>query len=339
MSFRLPLSISAALLAATAANGAVDFKKEILPLIEHHCLKCHRATHEENGRTVKPKGDLRLDAAWALLKGHKDIVPIKPKDVDGSDMVRVASLPRDDDEAMPPKDKGDPLTPAEIALLKKWITEGADFGGWEGNIEGRRASSSAVAATPTAKERAHDVLYAKLAQGVKQPSGQALEEARAIGAQITPLTLEGPLLRVDFLKSVTRCNDAVVHIACSGLAHQIAQLDLARTDITDGACAEIARMDHLTWLDLRDTKITDVGLSQIAGLEHLTFLNLYGTRVSDDAVGILVHMKSLKALSVGRTKMTESGRKKLQAALPGAQIAGELEVPVEKGKEKPKTGK
>src|SRR3954468_22520187 len=98
--------LAAALLTAGSAHGAVDFKKEILPLIESHCLKCHRATHEENGKTVKPKGDLRLDGAWALLKGHKDIVPIKPKDAAGSDMVRVVSLPRDDDEAMPPKDKG-----------------------------------------------------------------------------------------------------------------------------------------------------------------------------------------------------------------------------------------
>src|SRR3954469_18618582 len=173
---------AAALLTATAARAAVDFKKEILPLIENHCLKCHRATHEENGKTVKPKGDLRLDAAWALLKGHKDIVPIKPKDADGSDMVRVTNLPRDDDEAMPPKDKGDPLTPAEIATLKKWIAEGADFGGWEGNLEGRPAGS-VTATKPLPKDRAHDLLYAKLSLGVKEPPNDAIQRAKAAGAQ------------------------------------------------------------------------------------------------------------------------------------------------------------
>jgi hypothetical protein len=33
---------------------------------------------------------------------------------------------------MPPEGKGDRITPENIALIKKWITEGADFGGWKG---------------------------------------------------------------------------------------------------------------------------------------------------------------------------------------------------------------
>jgi hypothetical protein len=316
----------AALLTATAAHAAVDFKKEILPLIENHCLKCHRATHEENGKTVKPKGDLRLDAAWALLKGHKDIVPIKPKDADGSDMVRVVSLPRDDDEAMPPKDKGDPLTPAEIATLKKWIAEGADFGGWEGNIEGRPAGTAAAAKPPLAKERAHDLLYAKLTEGVKEPPSVAIQRARAAGAQLAQVGPGSPLLRVDFLTAVTRCDDAAV-AALAPLARQIAHLDLARTNITDNACQEIAKMPRLTRLDLRGTKVTDAGVARLAGLENLTSINLYGTPVTDEALVTLARMKSLKSISLTETKATEAGRKKLESALPGAQIAFKLELP------------
>jgi hypothetical protein len=318
------LIFTAALLTASAAQGAVDFKKEILPLIENHCLKCHRAAHEENGKTVKPKGDLRLDAAWALLKGHKDIAP--------SDMVRVTTLPRDDDEAMPPKDKGEPLTAAEIAKLKAWIAEGADFGGWEGNLEGRPAGT--VAATkPPAKERAHDLLYAKLAEGVKEPASEALQRAKAAGAQVAPLASGSTLLRVDFLTAVARGDDAAV-AALAPLAEQIAHLDLARTNITDAACQEIARMRRLTRLDLRDTNITDTGVTKLAALENLVSINLYGTSVTDEALETLAKMKSLKSISLAETKVTEAGRKKLEAALPEAQIAFNLDFPVKPAKPK-----
>ncbi|HEV7402231.1 MAG TPA: c-type cytochrome domain-containing protein [Chthoniobacteraceae bacterium] len=317
--------VAAALLTAGAAHAAVDFKKEVLPLIENHCLKCHRATHEENGKTVKPKGDLRLDAAWALLKGHKDIVPIKPKDAVGSDMVRVTSLPRDDDEAMPPKDKGEPLAPAEIATLKAWIAEGANFGGWEGNVEGRPAGTVG-AVKPPAKERAHDLLYAKLSEGVKEPASEALERAKAAGAQAAPLAPGSPLLRVDFLTAVARGDDAAV-AALAPLAEQIAHLDLARTNVTDAACQEIARMRRLTRLDLRDTKITDAGIAKLAALENLVSINLYGAPVTDEALATLAKMKSLKSICVAETKVTEAGRKKLEAALPEAQIAANLEFP------------
>lgn len=323
---------AAALVGAVPAHAAVDFKKEILPLIENHCFKCHRAAHEENGKTVKPKGDLRLDAAWALLKGHKDIVPIKPKDADGSDMVRVASLPRDDDEAMPPKDKGEPLTAAEIAKLKAWIAEGADFGGWEGNLEGHPSGTPIVSKAP-AREREHDLLYAKLSEGVKEPSSDALDQAKAFGAQLAQLAPGSPLLRVDFLTAVNRCGDGAV-IALGPIARHIVHLDLARTNITDGACQQIARMFRLTRLDLRQTKITDVGIVQLGGLEHLNSINLYGTAVTDQVVATLAKMKSLKSISIAETKVTEAGRKQLKAALPEAQIAFNLEFPITTAKNK-----
>lgn len=334
MPFTRPLCLFAVTyLTASAAHAAVDFKKEILPLLENHCLKCHRATHEENGKTVKPKGDLRLDAAWALLQGHKDIVPIKPKDAAGSDIVRVVSLPRDNEEAMPPKDKGDPLTPAKIATLKAWIAEGADFGGWEGNLEGRPTGATGTS-KPLAKERAHALLYARLSESAKPAADEAIQRAKAAGAQVAPLAPGSPLLRVDFLTAVSACDDAAV-AALAPLAEQVAHLDLARTHITDAACREIARMKRLTRLDLRDTKISDAGVAHLAALENLVSLNLYGTPVSDTAIDSLAKMKSLKSIALAETKVTEAGRQKLSAALPEAQIAFNLEIPIAPEKTRP----
>ncbi len=331
---------AAALLSTVVARAASDFKTEIYPLIETHCLKCHSATHEVNGKVVKPKGGIRLDAAWAMLKGNDDVVPVKPKDVENSDLLRVVTLPRDDDKAMPPENKGDPLTAAEIATLKKWIAEGADFGGWEGNLEGKPATATAtVAAKAPVKERERDHLYAKLADGLRPPMGDLLKKAQAGGAQVAPVSPDSPLLRVDFLTGVSQCDDQAV-AALAPLADHIAHLDLARTNITDAAFKSIARMHRLARLDLRSVKITDDGIAPLATLENLTFLNLYGVPVTDEAVTALVKMKSLQNICITETKITDAGKNRLQAALPATEIVfnPDLTAPAGKGAAK-KAGK
>ena len=322
----------ATLLAGSAGHAAVNFKKEILPLLENHCLKCHRAAHEENGKLLKPKGDLRLDAAWALLKGNKDVIPVKPGDVANSGIVAVVTLPRDDDMAMPPEGKGDPLTPAEILKLKTWITEGADFGGWEGNVEGKPAETATTAKSPV-KEREHDLLYKKLAEGLDQPASDVLKQAQSTGAQVVPIAPGSPLLRVDFLTGVSKCDDRAV-AALAPIAERIAHLDLARTNITDAAFASIIRMPRLTRLDLRKTKVTDAGIAQLAALKNLVSINLFGVEVTDQALAALAEIKSLTNVCLFETKATEAGVNRLRAALPKAGIVFRVEFPAAAGKPK-----
>ena len=56
---------------ASAQDGAVDFEKQILPILKTSCFKCHEKEHEDNGKIKKPKGGLRLDSAAAITKGGK----------------------------------------------------------------------------------------------------------------------------------------------------------------------------------------------------------------------------------------------------------------------------
>ena len=123
-------------LPATAQDAAapVDFAKQIFPILEAKCLKCHQKEREENGRIVKPKHGLRLDNADGIMKGGKEypnenVVAGKP---DASWLLKTMSLPKDDDLAMPPEGKADPVTDAEKALIKAWIEQGAKFGDWKG---------------------------------------------------------------------------------------------------------------------------------------------------------------------------------------------------------------
>lgn len=100
---------------AGARAGGVDFFRDIKPILEANCASCHSG--------AKVKGGLRLDTRAAALHGGRGDGPaIVPGDAQASPLVqRITST--DDEEAMPAK--GDRLKPAEIALLERWIAEGA----------------------------------------------------------------------------------------------------------------------------------------------------------------------------------------------------------------------
>lgn len=118
--------------------SAVDFEKEILPIIKGKCYKCHQSEHtDETGKVKKPKGGLVLDNPESFKKGgkeDKDKVLQAGKGAD-STIYTSTTLPESDDKAMPPEGKGDRVTKAEQELLKKWIDEGANFGAWKGTAK------------------------------------------------------------------------------------------------------------------------------------------------------------------------------------------------------------
>ncbi len=98
-----------------AAERAVDFAKDIAPIFEKNCGKCHGAE--------KQKGGFRLDIKDRALHGGDNYAPnILPGKSAESPLIRfVAGL--DPDMQMP--SKGDPLTAAQIGVLRAWIDQGA----------------------------------------------------------------------------------------------------------------------------------------------------------------------------------------------------------------------
>lgn len=297
-------------------HAAVNFEKQILPVIETKCLGCHKAPHMENGKLKKPKADLRLDASWAMLKGAESGPSLVPGNLAKSYMYEVVTLPKDDDMFMPPK--GDPLTADEIKLLKEWIESGADFGGWKGNMEGAPKEDE-PAKPAVVKVREHEVFYKKLEEGVKPADAALIDKAKAGGAQISTLKMDSPLLRADFLTGVSKCTDESITVLLP-LKEQIAQLDLGRTVITDAALKTIAQFPRLAELDLRQTKITDAGLGALTGLKNLQNLNLFGTEVTDAGVKQLAAIKSLETVTLFQTKATAASVKELTAAIPGIKV-------------------
>ncbi|MEZ5351111.1 MAG: DUF1553 domain-containing protein [Bryobacteraceae bacterium] len=109
-------------LAATAASAAVDFNREIRPILSDKCYTCHGP---DNGNR---KADLRFDredSAKAVLPSkNRAIVPGDP--AASSLLQRVAHANKA--LRMPPAYSGaQPLAESEIALLRQWIAEGAKW--------------------------------------------------------------------------------------------------------------------------------------------------------------------------------------------------------------------
>ncbi len=311
-------SLATAVFLTATARGEVNFEKQIFPVLQKKCMDCHAAAKEVNGKKKEPKADLRLDAAFAIMKGSKNGKIITAKASDKSRLYEVVTLPEDDDDAMPPKGKADALTAAEKTLLKQWIDEGASFGGWEGNPEGKPVDPTAR--TVVEVKREHIDFYNALEKGVKAASEEDIKKAKAAGAQIATISVTSPLLRVDFLTGVSRCTDDKV-AALLPLAENIAHVDLGRTAITDAALATLAQFPHLARLDLRQTKITDKGIESLSKLKNLQSINLYGTEVGDAGLASLSSIKSLQHVAAWQSKATETGAAKLKKALPRAEVS------------------
>jgi hypothetical protein len=99
-----------------AQVGKVDFSRQIRPLLARRCLGCHGPDEK------KREADLRLDTKDGLL--HPDVIAAgKPE----ASELFARLISTDKDEVMPPPGKGDPMTAAEIELVKTWIAQGAEF--------------------------------------------------------------------------------------------------------------------------------------------------------------------------------------------------------------------
>ena len=97
----------------------IDFDRDIRPILEASCLRCHGPQ--------KPKSHFRLDNRESALKGgDNNTNDIVPGDSLGSLLVHYVARQVPDME-MPPPDRGNPLTPQQVALVRSWIDQGATW--------------------------------------------------------------------------------------------------------------------------------------------------------------------------------------------------------------------
>lgn len=276
------------------AQKKVDFAKDIQPILQQSCIRCHGAD--------KQKGKLRLDSKEAAFKGGKDGPVIVSGNAEKSEVHRRIALPKGDDDVMP--NEGEPLTKAQIELIRDWINQGAVWP--EGVVLKESGSSSPVGGLP-----------ADFKPGANE--AKAIAKFTPLGVEIRPIAMNVVWREANFRPQSTNITDAV--LAPLKEVTSLVDLNLAGTKITDAGLTTVAGLTNLTHLHLEQTQITDAGLAHLKGLTNLNYLNLYGTPVTDAGLQHLKGLRNLKHLYVWQTKVTGGGVTNLQQALPNLDIS------------------
>jgi mono/diheme cytochrome c family protein len=102
--------------AAPQAGASLDFIRDVRPILAGTCVRCHSAT--------LPQGKLRLDSREEMLRGGASGIAVIPGNGTGSRLYQLLVI--DDPQKRMPW-LSDPLTPAQIETVRRWIDEGAHW--------------------------------------------------------------------------------------------------------------------------------------------------------------------------------------------------------------------
>ena len=112
--------VNAALGQASSADK-VDYNRDVRPILARNCFACHG--QDEAKRAKGLRLDRRDSAVKPLKNGDTAIVP---RDPESSELIaRITEV--DDTMRMPPRKAGNRLTTAEVAVLRRWIEQGAEY--------------------------------------------------------------------------------------------------------------------------------------------------------------------------------------------------------------------
>lgn len=104
-----------------AADGRVQFNRDIRPILSDNCFPCHGP--DKSKRDSGLRLDLREEAVKPAESGDTAIVPGKPE---MSELI-ARIFATDDDVRMPPRESHKKLTTAQKELLKRWVAQGAEY--------------------------------------------------------------------------------------------------------------------------------------------------------------------------------------------------------------------
>jgi hypothetical protein len=108
-----PLCLCGSFSSAAEPAAKVNFNDHILPLLRDKCLGCHNAD--------KARGGLDASNFVKLMEGGSSGAVVKPGEPDDSRLYLLSAHKAE--PKMPPK--SDPLPAEQLAMLKRWIEQGA----------------------------------------------------------------------------------------------------------------------------------------------------------------------------------------------------------------------
>ena len=150
---------------SAVGDEPVQFNRDVRPILADRCYQCHGP--DEKNR----QADLRFDHPESALAARKDGRAIVPGELDASELWRRINA-TDTDERMPPADAR-PLTQEQIAILGKWIEQGAKWEKHWSLIPPARPSSPAVDPSAEARSAIDAFVLERLSKEGLKPSAVA----------------------------------------------------------------------------------------------------------------------------------------------------------------------
>lgn len=115
--------ILAGTVSTTLGADSVDFNRDVRRILSENCFRCHGPDAKESKGKQSLRLDVRESALASLGDGRHAIVPGKPE---ASEMIRRITS-SDADDVMPPPETGKKISRTELAVLKQWIQQGANY--------------------------------------------------------------------------------------------------------------------------------------------------------------------------------------------------------------------
>jgi uncharacterized membrane protein len=297
--------------AKPASVAAADpYLDVVQPLLNQRCGTCH------NGN--KREGSFSMASYESTLAGGDTGRAIVPGNLEASELYFRITRPADDDKLMPAEGKTPP-TKDQIAIVKWWIEKGAPHGTTIGDVGidaavepllaaqiglGGAASASAAAA-PVAAVAADQELVGKLF---------------AAGFLVRELSQSDPRLVVSVNSPGSDLDKATLGVL-AGAGSRIVDLNLQNAGLDDDDLAALGELGAVAELRLARNQITDRGVAALARLPKLSSLNLYGNAgVTDAGLEALGRIATLRQVYLWQTGVTSAGAARLRNARPDLAV-------------------
>lgn len=245
-------------------NKAIIYKDIVAPILSQKCISCHGPN--------KQKGKLRLDAEEWIVKGGKSGNTLKAGNIETSEIIRRIVLPPDDEDHMPPKEKGQ-LTGNQIALIKWWVQKGASF---SASVNELAPDANIQPALNTLMQKNDKELISPASlPSVETAPDQPVRLLQTKGAIVIPIAQGSNLLNVNLI-NCTEITDSMLN-ALAAIAPQLYWLKAEGPLVTDKLISTIAEAKNLKRISLAGSRITPLSQPILDQLKQLELVNLYQT--------------------------------------------------------------
>lgn len=284
---------------------SVDYFADLVqPILNDHCVQCHS--------TGNTQAKLDLSSWEAMKEGGQSNHPLLTN-AERSELFKRITLPRDDQEFMPPR--GEELDFAEVEIIRDWLNKGAA----ESMIVSEQEFSSEISSL-LLRDFNLDVQPKAWFDKVRLPAldSQQLNALIARGWKVNQLAQGNPLLdlgRKDGDSLTLRDLEALTNVES-----YITWLDLGTTTLPDGALEYVSKLSNLTRLRLDKTDIQSADLAPLAELQYLEYINLHKSAVDDNCLETLAQISALRRVFLWGSEVSPEAIEEFQKLNPQLEV-------------------